>query len=358
LREKEFFVEHLNGRWIMKRVKGFSVITLLLSLLIPSIIFSDGEKILVFRDAKPNDLHVDAIKASTAMLREFGTANKFSIDTTVNFSSFNSENLAKYDAVLISNAMRTDGKGGWLADTMSPSQDSALKSFLCSGKGFIGFHCFDRLNEDWPWYHELVGVQCIVDYGPQTSTLHTVNTNHPLSKGIPQTFTKSQQIRYETLFFSDTSKDFTVLITVDKNSIPADKKQTFYPYVWTHEFEGARVWCGNMGHTPDKFSSDTIWRKLILNGILYALNRPGYGPTVPVSFLPHLIPGEAEGYRQLSGIISVFDLTGRTVGTMPRSSWRDGMPLPGSMKLPFGTYIIVSNGVNRHSPVRRMPPMR
>jgi type 1 glutamine amidotransferase len=331
----------------MKSRIGHVVMTLFLSL--SSLVSADGEKIMVFRDAEPYDLHLDAIKAGMALLREFAAANKFSIDTTVNFSSFNSENLAKYDAVALMSPMRKGAK----PDTLSPSQDSALQSFLRSGKGLIGFHDIDRFCNNWDWYHQLIGVQWLGDVGPKNLTFHAVDTSHPLTKGIPKTFVSSQQPRYEKLFFSDTSKGWTVLIEGDDNDYPSNKKQPFYPFVFTHDFEGARMWYGMMGHTASSYS-DTLWRKLVLRGIFYAINRSGYtGCADPVPRPVFRNTEEWATNQGRAGIVRVFDCAGRTVGTMPLSHWQQGLRFPGTARLPFGTYIVVpGGGISRSAALR------
>jgi type 1 glutamine amidotransferase len=331
----------------MKSMIGHVVIALFLSL--PSLVSADNEKIMVFRDAEPYDLHLDAIKAGMGLLREYAAANKFSIDTTVNFSSFNSANLAKYDAVALMSPMRKGAK----PDTLSPSQDSALQSFLRSGKGLIGFHDIDRFCNNWDWYHQLVGVQWLGDVGPKNLTFHVVDTSNPMTKGIPKDFVNSQQPRYEKLFFTDTSKGWTVLIEGDDKDYASNKKQPFYPFVFTHDFEGARMWYGMMGHTASSYS-DTIWRKLVLRGILYAVNRPGYTKCAdPIPSPIFRNTEECAMDRERSGTVRIFDCAGRTVGFIPRSPLQRGLRFPGTARLPFGTYIIVpKDGIRRPAAFR------
>ena len=131
----------------MKSPINFAAIALILSLTLPSMVSADDEKILVFRDAIPYSGHLPAVKAGIAMVREFAAANKFSVDTIVNLSSFNSENLAQYDAVVFMHPYR-DVNGEWLNDTMNTDEDSAFQSFMLSGKGLVGIHCADRLNNN------------------------------------------------------------------------------------------------------------------------------------------------------------------------------------------------------------------
>jgi uncharacterized protein len=343
----------LRNRGIMKSTIGYTVITLFL--LLPSIVSADGEKILVFRDAKPYNGHIPAINAGIAMVREFAAANNFSVDTTVNLSSFNSANLAKYEAVVLMQPYR-EVNGQWLNDTMNAAEDSAFQSFLLSGKGLVGIHCADRLNNNSQWYLNLLGAQYLNDIGPQNCTYHVANPNHPMTKDISQTFTNSQQVRCNKLFFSDTSKGFTVLIKADQKDYPSDQKQSFYPFVWMHDYQGARVWCGSMGHTPETFSSDQIWRQLMLRGILYALNRPDYVRCAdPISrpMFRNTAEWTVTKGRERDHIVRIFDLTGRMAGATQSIC-------PRTIKPAFGPYIVVpnNNSTNRSPAVLWIPQIR
>ncbi len=337
---------------VMKNLTGVMMI-MFLALSIPSLASADGEKILIFRDAKPYNGHLQAINAGVAMVREFGKDNKFSVDTTVNLSSFNSANLSNYEAVVFMQPYR-EVNGEWFNDTMNASQDSAFQAFMLSGKGLVGIHCADRLNNNSQWYLNLLGVQYLNDIGPQTCTYHVVDTKHPLTEGISQTFTSSQQVRCNKLFFSDTSKGFTILVKADQKDYPANQKQSSYPYVWIHDYQKARVWCGSMGHTPQTFSTDATWRKLMLRGILYALNRPGYGPTVSISrlSLPHLVPCMSE--QGQSGNMRIFDLSGRMISGMRERSMSQDISVQDSRMLPSGIYITTPHSADSYHGVFQM----
>jgi uncharacterized protein len=337
----------------MKSPIFHAVMALMLSLSIPPIASADNEKILVFKDASPYDGHIPAIKAGIAMFREFGAANKFSIDTTITLSTFNGTDLAKYSAIIFLHPFGAND----IQDTMNESQDSAFQSFMTSGKGLMGIHCADRVNNNWPWYLNLLGVQYQNDIGPQSCTYHVADVNNSMTRGILPTFVNSQQVRCNKLFFSDTSREFTVLVKADEKDYPSGQKQTFYPYVWTHDYKGARVWCGSMGHTPETFSSDTIWRKLMLRGILYALNRPGYGkPTACKDSDKGLAPTEAEKWATNGGedgIVLVFDCAGRGVGRMDRRQLMQNLKRPTRGMLSTGIYLVdVPSNKNHRTSLR------
>jgi hypothetical protein len=85
----------------------------------------------------------------------------------------------------------------------------------------------------------------------------------------------------------------------------------------------------------------------MLRGILYALNRPGYGKTTACKQpVPGYLTQKTEEWATngRDGIVRVFDCTGRTVGAVEWSPSLQGLRFPGSARLPFGTYIIVPNG--------------
>jgi type 1 glutamine amidotransferase len=71
-----------------------------------------------------------------------------------------------------------------------------------------------------------------------------------------------------------------VIIQVDPNFYeghigPENGKwsnQSFVPFVYTHEFEGGRVWYSAMGHTDENFS-DPNWIQIISWGVDYAFGK-------------------------------------------------------------------------------------
>lgn len=333
-----------------------AVIGLLLSML--SLVFADNEKILVFKDAIPYNGHLAAINACMTMLRGFGSANGFSIDTTVQLTSFNSDNLAKYDAVLMLYPYRQDPNNSnlWYNDTMTASEDSAFKSFLLSGKGFVGVHCYSRLNNNQSWFIKtFLGVQYANDIGPQNCTYHVADTNQPMTKGIPHTFTDNQQVRVDSIYFSETDKSYTVLIRADANDYPAGQKMSFYPYVFMHDYQGARMWGGAMGHTAATWSNAN-WRQLILNGILYAVNRSGYVKCA--NPIPRPVFLNTEGWTlDRNKIARIFDCSGRTIGAMAGNQLQKGPRFPRRARLPFGTYIVAPNS-SHGSALPWVVPMR
>jgi type 1 glutamine amidotransferase len=272
-----------------------------IALSLPHGVFAAGEKILIFKDSLSYNGHTAAINAAMNLLKGWQAANGFTIDSTKTFDSFTPENLAKYDAVIFMMPERATkaNPGTGISDTMSAEQDSAFKNWVLTGKGYIGVHCDTRQNPNWPWwYKEFVGSTYVGDVGPVSSTYHVTDPNSLLTQGIPASFTASEQIRVDSLFFTEADTNYKVLIKGDiadyvKNNTTANpilKPWTnsstvvpwmpFFPFVYLHNYQGARMFHLAPGHNATTWTTtNSNWNKVFLSGVLYALNRPGYGST-------------------------------------------------------------------------------
>jgi type 1 glutamine amidotransferase len=259
------------------------------ALSIPSPVSASGEKVLVFKDSLAYSGHSAGIAAAMTLMKGFAADNAFSLDTTIRLSSFNKANLAQYAAVVLlyPEAYNKANPSTGLSDTMSAEQDSAFKDWLLTGKGVVGVHAHTRMNSNWPWYvRTFMGMRYVNDIGPQSSTYHVADPNDILTKGMPKDFTDNQQVRVDSLFFTDADTSYKVLIRADAKDYPAGQTQAFYPFVYRHNYQSARYFGLAPGHNADTWKSGSNWNKLFLNGILYALNRPGYGGTTAIAAGP------------------------------------------------------------------------
>jgi hypothetical protein len=124
------------------------------------------------------------------------------------------------------------------------------------------------------------------DIGPQNSSYHVADPNEILTQGMPKDFTDNQQVRVDSLFFTEADTSYKVLIRADAKDYPAGQTQSFYPFVYRHNYQTARYFGLAPGHNADTWKTGSNWNKLFLNGILYALNRPGYGGTTALAAGP------------------------------------------------------------------------
>ncbi len=307
-------------------------IALLVSLL-PFGASASGEKVLVFKDSLPYNGHAAGIKAGLALLRKYATENAFSVDTTIHLSSFNAANLEQYDAVVFMYPERAvpSAPSTGISDSMSAEQASAFKDWLLTGKAYVGVHCDTRLNSNWPWFYKtFLGAKYVNDIGPQNSKYHVADPNEFMTQGIPANFNANEQLRIDSLFFTEADTSYKILIRADVNDYPNNQRwMPFFPFVYRHNYQNARMFHMAPGHNAATWTgANSVWNKLLLNGILYALNRPGYGPTglgegpLPMGYALQGISqgrGQALQYalpRKAQVVIRLFDYDGRLISKL------------------------------------------
>lgn len=335
----------------MGRIFIRGIMVALLTASLPSGISANGEKILVFKDSLSYNGHTAGINAGMTLLRGFASANAFTVDTTIRLSSFNTANLAQYAAVIFMYPERAvpSAPSTGISDTMSAEQDSAFKNWILTGKAYVGVHCDTRLNHNWPWFYKtFLGAKYVNDIGPQNSNFHVADPNEFLTKGIPANFTGNEQLRIDSLFFTEADTNFKVLIRGDVNDYPANQRwMPFFPFAYRHNYQNARMFHLAPGHNATTWTAaNSVWSKLFLNGILYALNRPGYGPTglsegpAPMGYaLQRLDHGSRQSLRYTITqkghvVIRLLDIDGRLVSILVEGTYAAGAY---SVALPAGS---------------------
>lgn len=338
---------------------------------IPTGVSAAGEKILIFKDSLTYNGHTAGIAAAMAKVKTWAAANAFTYDTTSKFSDFNTANLAQYDAVMLMYPEKATkaNPGTGISDTMSPAEGAAFKSWFLTGKGYIGVHCDTRQNPNWPWWYDtLVGAKYVEDVGPVSSTYHVVDPNDPITAGMPATFTASEQIRIDSLFFSESDTNYKVLVKGDINDYVNNRAANmaklgpwvntstvvswmpFFPFVYRHNLQGGRVFHLAPGHNATTWTStNSRWNTMFLNGILYALNRPGYGggstainkgPALTGYALERSNKGRGQsltfGIPQKSRVqIQIYSIEGKVVSNLVNKTYKTGtysVGLPSGLK--------------------------
>lgn len=305
-----------------------------------------GEKVLICT-AQTGGFSHGSVPFGVTMIKNLGMGNEFTADDNASPTIFNDANLANYSAIVF---LCTSG------DFLNEAQKLAFQNFIHAGKGCVLLHSADNSLNGWTWYHAMLGSTFISDPAVDHPILHIVDKNHASTKNLPDPWICGpQQLRRSNWFFSDTSRDFRVLITMDSTQVPDMK---FRPFCYTHNFEGGLMWFGSMGNTNETFTSDTNMRKCILGGILYALKRPGADgtntPTLPPSSFT-LKPAFG-GSDVIAGSLRIYDAAGRMVGALG-----DGGAVPaGHVNLksllpqtfPSGRYFIIGTSANGRELIR------
>ncbi|MBD2703555.1 ThuA domain-containing protein [Spirosoma sp. BT702] len=170
---------------------------------------------------------------------------------SVNVNDLNSENLAKYDGLIIYANH----------DSLPPAQEAALKAFVEGGKGLIPLHSASGCFKNSDWYITTIGGQFKSHKsGPILENI--VAKNHPVMQGLTP-FTTSWD---ETYIHQRLNPDMTVLTTRQDG----DRQE---PYTWVRKQGKGRVFYTAYGHNDSTWTNPGF-RELVNRGVLWAIGEP------------------------------------------------------------------------------------
>lgn len=167
-------------------------------------------------------------------------------------SDLNTENLAKYDGLMIfANIER-----------ITPEAEAALLSYVDQGGGLISVHCgsFCFLNSNK--YIELVGGQ-FQSHGFTRFQTKIVNPEHPIMQGLEPVDSMDESYRHHRL-----NPDKTVLETRSRESGPVSDPEG-EPYTWVRSSGEGRVFYTAWGHDHRTWSN-LDFQRLLARGVLWA----------------------------------------------------------------------------------------
>lgn len=166
---------------------------------------------------------------------------------TVDVKDLNPENLSKYDGLIIYANH----------DSLSPSQESAMKAFVEGGKGLIPLHSASGCFRNSEWYIKTIGGQFA---SHKTGTFKNIilKPDHPVMKGITDFETFD-----ETYIHKNLNPDEVVL----GERIEGDHHE---PYTWVRNQGKGRVFYTAYGH-DDATWTNAGFLDLVRNGILWAI---------------------------------------------------------------------------------------
>ncbi|WP_423735504.1 PVC-type heme-binding CxxCH protein [Chitinophaga caseinilytica] len=141
-------------------------------------------------------------------------------------------------------------------DSITPSQEAALLSFVRGGKGFVPIHCASYCFRNSAEFVKMVGGQ-FKSHDTATFNVTTLDTTHPVMKGL-QPFTTWD----ETYVHDHLSDDRTVLQERPENGRNE-------PWTWVKEYGSGRVFYTAYGHDERTWSAPGF-QQLVKNGILWA----------------------------------------------------------------------------------------
>lgn len=142
-------------------------------------------------------------------------------------------------------------------DSISSSQEKALKKYVQSGKALIPVHSASWSFRNSDWYVKAVGGQ-FKSHGAERFKAEIVDAAHPIMQGISEFDTWD-----ETYVHSQLNPDMHVLM----ERVEGDHRE---PYAWTLEEGKGRVFYTAYGHNEETWQK-AEFQNLIANGILWAV---------------------------------------------------------------------------------------
>ncbi|MCF2516543.1 PVC-type heme-binding CxxCH protein [Dyadobacter sp. CY351] len=166
---------------------------------------------------------------------------------TADLNDINADNLKKYDGLIIYANH----------DSLSPSQESAMKAFVEGGKGLIPLHSASGCFKNSSWYIKTIGGQFASHkVGSFKNTI--LKPDHPVMQGITDFETWD-----ETYVHKNLNPDKTVLGERVEGNVHE-------PYTWVRNEGKGRVFYTAYGH-EDSTWTNRGFLDLVRNGVMWAV---------------------------------------------------------------------------------------
>ncbi len=226
------------------------------------------------------------------------TTGAFEVTHTEDFSVFEAESLARFDAVLMLNttgaifrpnkkdyqSLSADAKAA--ARATEERLKESLASFVRSGKGLAGFHSATDTYKDWDLYNQMMG-GAFAGHPWGSRSVVGVRIDDPHNRLTKVFGARSFEIQDEIYQFRDDTchRDHQrVLLSLDPELTDLERgqrKDGDYPISWVRDFGKGRVFYSSLGHNDAIFWNEKILT-FYLAGLQFALGDLDGVETKPV----------------------------------------------------------------------------
>ena len=221
-------------------------------------------------------VHVDALPAADAMLRELGEKHGWDIFITDNAASHNAADLQKFAVIVWNNVS---------GDVLTEEQRAAMKGWIEQGGGWVGLHAAggDPFYK-WDWYVDtLIGAQFVghtMDPQFQDADVLVADSASAITAHLPSPWRVPQEEWY-AFDSNPRDKGYEILLTMDESSyitkgtsfFGTDNMEGEHPIAWRHELGEGRVFYSAIGHQAATYSIPE-YQQLIVNGVNWAMGAP------------------------------------------------------------------------------------
>lgn len=220
-------------------------------------------RVLAFYTAAKDQAHISFVREANRWFPELARARNFSFESTSDWTRLNDESLSHYQVLIFLDTRPED-----------PAQREAFKRYMERGGGWLGFHFSafaltpSQYPQDWDWYHkDFLGAGSYVSntWRPTSAVLRVEPgaAEHPVTKGLPATFTSAPNEWYRWQYDLRTRPDIKILLSIDPASFPLGTgpkpheiwHEGDYPVVWTNT--RYRMVYMNMGHNDIDYEHKT-----------------------------------------------------------------------------------------------------
>lgn len=237
------------------------VLGLTLTLMLPASCSASGpspnEPLSILVYSHTNGYRHQAIPTGIDALQSLADEHGWTLEATEDSTVFRPDRLSDVDVVVFLN---TTG------NVVGPSGQTALRSFVENGGGFVGVHAAADTEYDWPWYGDLVGAYFESHPRVQEATVRVDEATHPSTRMLPNEWSRRDEwYNYQ----SNPREDVRVLLTLDESTYQGGTMGDDHPIAWCHSIDDGRSWYTGMGHTETAYA-DSTFRAHLVGGVKWA----------------------------------------------------------------------------------------
>jgi type 1 glutamine amidotransferase len=208
------------------------------------------KSILIF--SKTNGYRHESIETGQKALSRLAAKNNWKTELTEDSTAFNSENLAKFAAVIF---LSTTG------DVLGAEEEAAFEKYITNGGGYFGIHAAADTEYDWPFYNQLVGAYFEShpnDPNIREATVMCKDKSHVCTSHLPEKWVRND----EWYNYKSIQSNLKILLELDETTYEGGTNGDFHPIAWYHDQgKGRAIYTGG-GHTTESFGEELFLQHL------------------------------------------------------------------------------------------------
>jgi uncharacterized protein len=222
-------------------------------------------KVLAFYSRQVERDHVKFADEAVRFFKDLTIGNGFVFDTTSTMNDLTYDRIKNYSVVMMLNDF-----------PHNQAQREDFQKYMEEGGGWIGFHvaAYNDKDTKWPWLLDFLGGGIFYrnNWPPMPAKLIVDDPDHPVTKGLPQTFISPINEWYQWKPSPRLRKNIKVLVSLSPDNYPFGLKDIVpdgdFPVVWTNT--NYRMIYLNMGHGSAIFG-DATQNKLIIAALRWVV---------------------------------------------------------------------------------------